>query len=234
MSRFAVIGLGRFGLTLAKDLQRQGADVVAIDIDEQLVESVKDKVAVALKLDATDEAALEEAGLQGLDAAVVAIGDKFEAVQLAMIALKTVGVKHVVARSNGEVQDKILWRLGADEVVNPENEAAIGLAARLMRPGLLEQLGDQRSEVFMVQTTVPKKWVGRTFSDVTLDPDHEVTIVAFVEEPAAPEPSGNEAVEDAAAPPPPRYVVPAPDAPLREGAEIVIFGPRAVVEKLTK
>ena len=96
MARFAVIGLGRFGMSLATHLTEAGAEVVAIDADRRVIENIKDEVTVAVALDATDEHALRAQNLEKVDAAIVCIGESFEANQLATLLLKNIGVKRII------------------------------------------------------------------------------------------------------------------------------------------
>lgn len=220
MRRFAVIGLGRFGMTMAEALAQGGADVVAIDADADLVEAVKERVSAAMRLDATNEAALAEAGIKNVDVAVIAIGDSFESVQLTMIALENLGVPHVVARANGPVQQKILERLGAHEVIDPERAAARTMAARLLRPGLVDQLEGEGS-VQLVQAPVPDSLAGRTVGESRLREEYGVNIVAIVRPPSEADSEGL-----------PTYVVPGPDHLLAPGDEVLLFGPRESLERL--
>lgn len=134
MLKYAVIGLGRFGGTLARELSGQGAEVIAIDTDEEALVKVRDHVSVALRMDGTDERALREQGVDGVDIAVVGMAQRFEATQLATVVLRRMGVRRVIVKSATPLQDKILRRLGADEVISPEKESAVRLAQKLISP----------------------------------------------------------------------------------------------------
>ena len=124
MNRFAVIGLGRFGSRLASNLAAAGAEVIAIDRSRQIVEDLRDKVTLAIALDATDEQALRIQGVDQVDCAVVGIGQDFEANALTTALLKSLGVARVVSRAGNQMQAEILTRIGADGVVKPEDESA--------------------------------------------------------------------------------------------------------------
>ena len=121
MQRFAVIGLGRFGSRLAAGLASAGQEVIAIDLDERIVEQLRDRVTVAVAMDSTNEKALEAHGLDKVDAAVVCMGSAFEANALTTVILKQYGVERVISRAATPTSARILARIGADEVVNPED-----------------------------------------------------------------------------------------------------------------
>ena len=124
MERFAVIGLGRFGSRLAKNLAASGAEVIAIDRDRMIVEELRDQVTLAIAMDATDEQALKIQGIDKVDCAVVGMGHNFESNALATVLLKSMRVKRVISRAGNDMQAQILKRIGADSVVSPEDESA--------------------------------------------------------------------------------------------------------------
>ena len=176
--RFAVIGLGRFGSALACELSRAGAEVLALDIDPDLVAAVADRVALAVRADATDERALRDHGLDTVETAVVSMGESFEATQLATVLLKRIGVPRVLAKSSVPVRIDILERIGADEVISPEREGAERLAQKLLAPAVVECLSliGGRS---LVQVKAPRKWIGRSIGDLAVRRRFRVNIVAI-------------------------------------------------------
>jgi trk system potassium uptake protein TrkA len=175
--RYAVIGLGRFGSTLARQLGDFGAEVIAIDHREERVAEVRDHVSVAIRLDATSERNLKEHGLADVDVAVVGMGERFEATQLVTVILKRLGVKRVVVKAPTPLQYEILRRIGADEVVSPEKESAIRLAQRLLSPRILDyiELAEGHS---LVQVEVPAKFVGKSIRELDVRNAYQVNIVA--------------------------------------------------------
>lgn len=120
--RFLVIGLGRFGISLAETLGREGCEVVAVDMNMANVDLVKDRVAYAMQLDAADPAALRSVDAPGCAAAIVAIGENFEATVLCVAACKEAGVQKVVARARTAMQARILVAVGATQVIELESE----------------------------------------------------------------------------------------------------------------
>ena len=116
MRQFAVIGLGRFGASVAKTLSGQGCQVLAIDLDEERVQDFSDIVAQAVCVDAADDKALKAVGMEAVDVAVVSVGDNIEASILITLALKEMGIKQVIVKSVTEEQGKVLKRIGADRI----------------------------------------------------------------------------------------------------------------------
>lgn len=179
MLKYAVIGLGRFGSTLARQLAEYGAEVIAIDREEERVAEVRNHVSVALQMDGTDERSLTEQGVGKVDVAIVGMGENIEATQLATVILKNrLAVKRVVVKSPGPLQDAILSRIGADEVISPEKESAIRLAQRLLSPRIVDyiELSEGHS---LVQLEAPKKFHGKTIRELDIRNAFAVNIVAI-------------------------------------------------------
>jgi len=181
MQRFAVIGLGRFGQRLARALSAAGAEVIAIDRDPHQVEDIRDDVTLAVRLDSTDEDALRAQGLAESDAVIVSIGEDFEAATLTVAVLKSLGVRRLYARAESEIQGQILSRVGADAVVNPEQESALRWAHRLMLPNLRQyvELGEDHALVYCI---APKAFWNKTVGELELRRKYEVNLVAIKRE----------------------------------------------------
>ncbi|MBZ0136444.1 MAG: TrkA family potassium uptake protein [Planctomycetes bacterium] len=178
MQKVAVIGLGRFGLVLAETLAREGLEVIAIDTAPEVVDYVKDKVALAVTADGTSLDTQKSLGLGKVDTVVVAIGDNFEACQLAMLSARDLDYPRVIARANDRTKETILRRLGADEVIMPEEQAAMKLAQKLAKPSLLEAV-DIGSEHSFVQVKAPRGIVGKTLLELQLRKNFGVNLVAI-------------------------------------------------------
>jgi trk system potassium uptake protein TrkA len=131
-SRYLIIGLGRFGAALAESLAEQGAEVIAVDRDMAMVDAVKHKVAYAIELDATDAQALLSVDPLRCRAAIVAIGENFEATVMTLAALKEVGVRDIVARSRSARESRILQAVGATQVIEIEAEMGRTFGHRLI------------------------------------------------------------------------------------------------------
>lgn len=176
--KVVVVGLGQFGKSLALRLSRSGVEVIAVDRNMDLVDDVKNDVALAVKLDATDERDLRSQGVDGADVLVAAIGDNFEANQLVVVLAKRFGIKRVVARAESEVHERILRLIGADEVVRPEEEAADKVTQALIRPSLKSyfELVDGYS---IAEVAVPPSVEGKTVADLDLRKRFEVNLIAI-------------------------------------------------------
>ncbi|MEE8602398.1 potassium channel family protein [Euzebya tangerina] len=150
MSRqFLVIGVGRFGSAIASTLFDFGQEVVAIDQDEEALESVMHSVTHAAVVDATDDEALTKLGLRDFDTVIVAIGDNLEASILATVAAKAAGARYVISKADRRMTARILASVGADEVVRPEHDMGFRLARQLASPNEVAalELGPEHSIV---------------------------------------------------------------------------------------
>lgn len=142
MRKFAVIGLGKFGGTVAQSLAERGAEVIAVDKDEKLVEKFTEIVTLAVRLDSTDEEALKAQGIDKMDVVIVSIGD-FEASVLTTALLKRLRVPRVITRATqsvSQIQERILNLVGADRVILPEMEMGKRLAKNLLVSNILDYL----------------------------------------------------------------------------------------------
>ena len=178
MERFAVIGLGRFGKRLATLLADAGAEVIAVDIDRELVDQVRDDVALAVCLNSTDEEALRSQGINKVDVAIVGMGDAFEDTVMTTVLLKQLGVGRVISRAATRIRGSILRRVGADDVVNPERESAHRWCNQLLAPAIVTQfeLGEGYS---LAQVVAPESFYGKTLAELSLRQNHNVNIVAI-------------------------------------------------------
>lgn len=178
MERFAVIGLGLWGMRLARLLADAGAEVVAVDRKRDLVEQVRDKVALSVCLDSTDVEALKAQGIDKVDVAIVGIGTAFEDAVLTTVLLKQLGVPRVVARAATRIRGQIFSKIGADDVVNPEQESADRWRNRLLAPSIMERI--ELAEGFsLAQLGAPKSWFGKTLGDLEVRRRFRVNVVAI-------------------------------------------------------
>ncbi|MBK5286008.1 MAG: TrkA family potassium uptake protein [Bacteroidia bacterium] len=180
-NRFAVIGLGQFGNAIARQLSQRGAEVIAIDIDEEAVEDIKDDVAYAVTLDATDVKALRSQNIQEMDAVVVSIGDNFEALLLCTVLLKELNVKRVIARANDQQQRMILEKLGLKEILSPENEVGSAVAERLLNPNIISTLM-LPDDYEIVEIKTPPAIANRTIDDVGLRTKYNLNLITVKRE----------------------------------------------------
>ena len=180
MGQFAVIGLGNFGYYLARRLYEKGHEVMALDVNKALVQKVKDEVTQAVVADATDREALEALGLNQVDAAVVCIGTRMQASILSTLHLRELGVKHIVAKATSEEHARILLKVGANEIVFPEKDLAIGVASRLDNPNLLDYLPFIEG-YSIVELAPPKEFIGKTLKELDLINRYGIQVLAVKE-----------------------------------------------------
>ncbi|MCS6978684.1 MAG: TrkA family potassium uptake protein [Flavobacteriales bacterium] len=176
--KFAVIGLGTFGMSIAKELARRGAEVLAIDNDPLHIEIIKDEVAYAVVLDATDRKALLSQNIQDMDTVVVAMGENFEALILTVVHLLELGVKKVMARANGAQQRLILEKMGVHEILSPELEVGRIVAERLMNPSLVSFIPlPDGYEIAEIKT--PPEIANRTLADINLRSKYKLNLITI-------------------------------------------------------
>jgi trk system potassium uptake protein len=162
-----VVGLGRFGAAAARELERLGNEVLAIDRDEAIVNDIAPDVTHAIELDANDENALRSVGAGDFDYAIVAISGAMDASIFATMALKNLGVRHVIAKAATELHGAILERVGADRVVYPEREMGTVAAHAIGIPNVIDYL-DVAPRFGIVKIRPPASFVGRSLKDLDL------------------------------------------------------------------
>ena len=138
--QFAVIGLGRFGTSVAQALYHMGHDVLAVDISEERVNSVMKDVTHVVQVDSTNEAAIRSLGLDNFNVVIVSIGQDVQASILTTLILKELGVKNIVAKARTELHGKVLYKIGANRVVYPERDMGVRVAHNLVSANILDPL----------------------------------------------------------------------------------------------
>jgi trk system potassium uptake protein len=176
-NNFGVIGLGRFGTSVALTLTSEGQPVLAIDDDEDRVNELKEKVTSVKKLDSTDRDALLEAGITNCDVVIVGIGKSMDASILTTLNLKELGVTYVVAKALNEQHGRILERIGADRVVYPEGDSGKRLAWQLMGSDVLEFI-EVSPQYAVKECVVPKTFVNKTIKELNVGTKFSVLVLA--------------------------------------------------------
>ncbi len=175
--QFLVIGLGRFGTSVATTLTELGHEVLGIDMDTERVEEIADHITHALEVDATDEEALQAIGVRNFDAAVVTIGSVQSSILVTMLC-KEMGVKRVIAKANNDLHARVLKRTGADQVLFPEREFGIKLAHDLAATNVVDLL-ELSHDYAISQIHTPKGWAGKSLCDLDLRQRYGINIVAI-------------------------------------------------------
>ena len=177
MKSYAVIGLGRFGQALAKQLCALGAEVLAMDVRADLVQQAANEVTHAVVADAQDKEVLRSLGVAHMDCAIIAIGDDLAASVLVAMNLKELEVPYVVCKAHDETHRRILEKLGVDRVVIPEQENAQRLGRSLHSHNVLDYI--ELSEVYgILEIPAPKSWVGKTLKELNVRAKLGVNIIA--------------------------------------------------------
>lgn len=176
--QFAVIGIGRFGESLIRELCRMGYDVLAIDVNEERVNNTVDIATHAVQADAMDEETLKTLGIRNFDVVIVAIGDNIQSNILTTIILKELGVKKVVAKAQNTLHGKVLEKIGADIVIFPERDMAIKVAHSLVSHNFLEQI-NLSSTHGIIELFTPKVFINKKLTELALRKKMNVSIMAI-------------------------------------------------------
>lgn len=212
-TQFLVLGLGRFGESVARNLYEMGRDVLAVDSDPEIIESITPHVTQAVQADVTDEAALNAMGVRNFDVAVVSTGDVRSSI-LVVVLLKEQGVKTVVAKALDELHAKVLKRVGADRVVFPERETGLRVAKSLISPNVMD-LMQLSHDYQIVEVTLPEKWAEHTIVSLDIRKRYGLNVLAVHR--------GDEFT-----------VSPAADTPLHLGDTLLVLGRPKDVEALSE
>ena len=178
MKTYVVIGLGLFGQALAKQLCTLGAEVLAIDRRDDLVQKVANDVTHAVVGDAQDKDVLRSLGVGHMDCAVIAIGDDLAASVLITMNLKELDVPYIVCKAQNETHSRVLKKLGVDRVVIPEQENAQRLGRTLYSHNVLDYI-ELSEEYGILEIPAPKVWIGKTLKELNVRAKLGVNIIAF-------------------------------------------------------
>jgi len=209
-----VVGLGRFGTSLAKTLSMLGCQVMAIDSRQENVEALADSVTQALQMDASDEQAFKQIGAGNFDVAVVATGGDQNASVIVTLMCKEVGIPLVVAKANSELHAKILYKIGADKVVFPERDMGVRVARTLFSQSVLDLI-ELTDDYSIIEIRAPKSWVGKSLIDLDLRSRFNLNVVAI------------KTKEDV-------FTVPGGTDVFQEGDVVVLIGNTRSIERVEK
>ncbi len=174
---YAVFGLGRYGIAVAKELVGNGMEVLAVDIDQRVINDAAAFLPVCKCADITDVEVMHHLGIAEIDTIVICMANNLESSVMAVTLCKELGVKTVIAKCGNEMHQKILYRVGADKVVFPENESGIRLAKNMLSAGFIDMLSLSK-DVSLVEIDVKDEWVGKNLIDLRLRKKYNFNIVA--------------------------------------------------------
>ena len=177
MKSYVVIGLGRFGRTLARQLCKLGAEVLAMDVDNDLVQQVAEDVTHAVVGDSQDKDVLRALGVRDFDCAIVAIGSNLAASVLTVMNLQELEVPCIICKAHDETHSRVLKKLGVDKVVIPEQENAIRLARSLNSHNVLDYI-ELSEDYGILELPAPKDWIGKTLKELNVRAKLGVNIIA--------------------------------------------------------
>ena len=209
---YAVFGLGRYGFSVAKELVNSGVDVIAVDSDEKIVNSVASELPFCKCADTTDIEVLKKLGIANADVVIVAMAGNIEASVMTVMLCKELGVPTVIAKSSSEMHYKILTKVGADKVVFPEKESGIRLAKNLLSSGLVDII-ELSKNVSMIELNVKEEWIDKTLLELNLRKKYSINFIAIKE---------NNKVE----------INIDPNVVLNEKMKLVVIGSKAKLAKL--
>ncbi|WP_028986429.1 potassium channel family protein [Thermicanus aegyptius] len=175
---FAIIGLGRFGLSVAKTLYDSGYEVVGIDSDPELIQDYAEQLTHTVQADATDELALKDLGIRNFDVVVVAIGQDIQASILTTLMLKELGVRYIVVKAQNERHGKVLYKIGADKVVFPERDMGVRVAHNLISPNILDFI-ELAQDYSIMEIMAPSFTEGKTLIELNFRARFGVNVMAI-------------------------------------------------------
>lgn len=176
--QYVVIGLGRFGRSVASNLSTLGHEVLAVDSSEDNVEAVAPYVTQAVQADATDEDALRELGISSFDAAIVCIGANSRDSILVTVLCKELGVPQVIVKAEDDLHAKILRKVGADRVVFPEQDMGLRVAKSLDAPGILDMM-ELAADYRIAEIIVPEVWQGKTLMEIHVRRHYGLAVIGI-------------------------------------------------------
>ena len=175
---YAVFGLGRYGIAVAKELVSNGMDVIAVDIDKKIVNDAAAFLPVCKCADVTDPEVIARLGIGNIDVVVICMANTLDAGVMAIALCKEAGVKKIIAKCGNEIQQKIFLRVGADDVVFPEKESGIHLANMLMSFGFVDMIS-LSDDVSIVELDVKEEWAGKNLIDLALRQKYGFNVIAI-------------------------------------------------------
>jgi len=209
---YAVFGLGRYGRAVAEELVRNGAEVIAVDINEELVNDAAQTIPVCKCADVTDPEVIDKLDIRDVDVVIIAMANSLEATVMAITLCKEAGVKTVIAKCVEDMHEKIFSKVGADRVVFPEKEAGTRLGKNLLSSGFVD-IVELSKDVSMVEFDMKPQWVGKNLIELNLRKKYSINVVAILK--------GEEAITSID-----------PEMPLEQNMKLIVIADTNKLEKL--
>lgn len=216
MKQYVVIGVGRFGSSVARNLSKLGQEVLAVDKDEERVKYIAGEVTHAVQADATDVSTLKSLGIKNFDVGIVAIGGDVQASIMITLLLKELGVPYVVAKASNKLQGRVLEKVGADRVVFPEREMGKRIAHNLVSSNLLDYI-ELAKDYRIEEVVAPPGMYGKTLRELNLRNRMGISVIVIKR-------AGGEDL----------VVSPGAEASIREGDTLVVIGKNEDLNNLNK
>ena len=174
---YAVFGLGRYGMAVARELVHNGMEVIAVDADERIVNAAANELPICKCADVTDPDVIRQLGISNVDVVIIAMATNLESSVMAVTLCKEIGVKTIIAKCANEMHQKIFTRVGCDQVVFPENESGIRLAKNLLSSGFVDMVSLAKN-VSMIALDIRQEWVGKNLIELNLRKKYSINVVA--------------------------------------------------------
>ncbi|HNX37544.1 MAG TPA: TrkA family potassium uptake protein [Candidatus Cloacimonadota bacterium] len=225
MARYAVIGIGRFGWTVATILAGNGMDVIAIDKNQDLIDDIASRVTTAVCMDATDEVALRSQNLNEVDAVIIGIGSNIEECVLTAALLKKIGVGMIYAKVENQLHGRILELIGVQHILLPEEMVGNQLAKTLISKNILEYVNLSSGHI-VIEMVAPKEFVGKTLQELALPAQRKINIVAIKYNYLSVTEDGKNVIEKRL------NDMPGANDVLEEGDVLILLGTKGNIDKL--
>ena len=178
---YAVFGLGKYGRAVAKELVQNGKEVLAVDINEDIVNAASTEIPYCKCADVTDSEVIKQLGIANVDVVIISMATNLEASVMATVLCKEAGVKTVIVKCASEMNCKILSKIGADRVLFPEYDSGIRLAKNLVSYGFADII-ELSKDVSMVELNVRPEWEGKNLLELNLRKKYSINVVALIQD----------------------------------------------------
>lgn len=225
MARYAVIGLGRFGMTVATILAENGMDVIAIDLNKELVDEISRKVAQPICMDSTDEVGLRNLNLNEVDAVILGIGSNIQESILTCALLKKIGVGIIYAKVENQLHGRILELIGVQHIILPEEMVGDQLAKTLISKNILEYFKLSGGYI-VVEMIAPQEFVGKTLQELALPAQRGINVIAIKYNYLTVSEDGRNLIEQR------HNDMPGANDEINEGDVLILMGKKTTIDKL--